>query len=105
VDVLKLTDGIGRGEPVVVKQNDDLYLFLDDLNYTRITNQFQCTNYGIERLEVSDGYYITRSDIETIVDTMSAINNDAGMDALQKYNAMRGDQAYINILAQSWHQP
>jgi hypothetical protein len=105
VDVLKLTDGIGRGEPVVVKQNDDLYLFLDDSNYTRVTNQFRSAGCGIERLEVSDGYYITRSDIENIVDAMSAINNDAGMDALQKYNAMRGDQAYINILAQSWHQP
>jgi len=105
VDILKLTDGIGRGEPVVVKQNDDLYLFLDESNYTRITSQFRSTSCGIERLEVSDGYYITRSDIENIVDAMSAINNDSGMDVIQKYNAMRGDQAYINILAQSWHQP
>jgi len=27
------------------------------------------------------------------------------MDVIQKYNAMRVDQAYLNILAQSWHQP
>jgi len=105
VDGLKLTDGIGRNEPVIVKQNDDLYLFLDDSNYTRVSNQFRSAGCGIERLEVSDGYYITRSDIENIVDAMSAINNDAGMDAIQKFNAMRVDQAYISTLAQSWHQP
>jgi len=29
---------------------------------------FQQTNYGIERLEVTDGHHITRSDIQNIVD-------------------------------------
>ncbi len=52
----------------------------------------------------TDGHYITRADIQTIVDTMSAINNDAGMDVMQKYTAMMNDQQYQNILAQSWHQ-
>jgi len=104
-DVVRMTDGIGQTEPVIVKQDDDLYLFIDANNYMKINSEFTQQNNGIERLEVSDGYYITRSDIETIVDAMSAINNDSGMDVIQKYNAMRGDQAYINILAQSWHQP
>ena len=35
---------------------------------------------------------------------MSAINN-TGMDVIQKFNAMRNDQAYISTLAQSWHPP
>ena len=65
---------------------------------------FNQNNQGTERLEVSDGHYITRADIQTIVDTMSAINNDAGMDVIQKYTAMMNDQQYQNILAQSWHQ-
>jgi len=29
---------------------------------------------------------------------MSAINNDSGMDVMQKYNAMMSDQQYQNIL-------
>jgi hypothetical protein len=68
----------------------------------KITGEFQATNYGIERLEVTDGNYITRQDIQTIVDTMSSINNDSGMDLMQKYTAMMNDQQYQNILAQSW---
>lgn len=59
------------------------------------------TEDGTSRLNVSDGYYVTRQDIEAIVNTMSAINNDTGMDVMQKYNAMMQDQAYIGTLSQS----
>ncbi|MFA5285901.1 MAG: calcium-binding protein, partial [Smithellaceae bacterium] len=104
VDTLQLTDGIAATEPVIVKQNGDLYIFVDGSNYVKIASQFTATTYGIERLEVSDGHYITRSDIESIVNTMSAINNNTGMDVMQKYNAMMQDQAYISTLAASWKQ-
>jgi Ca2+-binding RTX toxin-like protein len=101
-DKLNLTDAT-TAEPVIVKQGNDLYVFTDANNYVKITSEFQATNYGIERLEVSDGQYITRNDIQTIVDTMSAIN-DSGMDVLQKYNAMMESEQYQNILAASWQQ-
>jgi Ca2+-binding RTX toxin-like protein len=104
IDTLKLTDGITTTDPVIVKQNKDLYVFINADNYVKIAAEFQATNYGIERLEVSDGHYITRQDIQTIVDTMSSINNNAGMDVMQKYTAMMADQQYQNILASSWHQ-
>jgi hypothetical protein len=35
---------------------------------------------------------------------MSAINNNTGMDVMQKYNAMMQDQAYISTLAATWKQ-
>jgi hypothetical protein len=35
---------------------------------------------------------------------MSAMNNDSGMDVMQKYNAMMQDQSYISTLAQTWRQ-
>jgi Ca2+-binding RTX toxin-like protein len=104
-DTVKMTDGIAATEPVIVKHNNDLYLFVDSSNYIRMTNQFYQPNYGMERLEVSDGCYITRQDINNIINTMITINSDPGMDVIQKFNAMRNDQLYINTLAQSWHQP
>jgi Ca2+-binding RTX toxin-like protein len=104
VDTLKLTDGITSTEPVIVKQNGDLYVFVNGSNYVKIASQFSATTYGIERLEVSDGHYVTRADIETIVNTMSTINNNSGMDVMQKYNAMMADQSYISTLAQTWRQ-
>jgi hypothetical protein len=103
-DMVKLADGIGTSDPVIVKHNKDLYLFVDADNYVKVASQFLSSNYGVERLEVTDGSYITRQDIENIVNTMSAINNERGMDAVQKFNAMRNDQTYMATLAQSWHQ-
>jgi hypothetical protein len=52
----------------------------------KISIEFQATNYGIERLEVLTVTYISGQDNQTIVDTMSAIN-DSGMYVMQKYNA------------------
>jgi hypothetical protein len=92
--------------PVIVKDGNDMYVFIDSGNYMKIASEFQATNYGIERLEVSDGHYITRADIQTIVDTMSDVNN-TGLDFMQKYNDMiDGEhyQQYKDILAASWHQ-
>jgi Ca2+-binding RTX toxin-like protein len=105
-DTVKMTD-VSKEEPVIVRQDSDLYLFVDADNYIIVTNQLNPDNPngdGIERLEVSDGYYITRSQIVNIIDAMSAINNDSGMDVIQKYNAMRNDTSYIDILARSWNQ-
>ncbi|MDP2755169.1 MAG: putative Ig domain-containing protein, partial [Nitrospirota bacterium] len=61
-DIVKMIDGISTTEPVIVKQNNDLYLFVDADNYMKVTGQFQSANYGVERLEVTDGHYITRQD-------------------------------------------
>ena len=59
VDVLRLMDDIAASEPVIVKHANDLYLFVDGENYVKINGQFTATTYGIERIEVSDGHYIT----------------------------------------------
>jgi hypothetical protein len=40
VDTLKLTDGITETEPVIVKQDGDLYIFVNGTNYVKITSQF-----------------------------------------------------------------
>ncbi|OAG13192.1 beta-roll, partial [Alternaria alternata] len=105
MDTVTMTDGISETEPVIVKQKKDLYLFIDANNYMKVAGQFCQPNYGMERLEVTDGYYVTRADIENIINTMSSINDDPGLDVIQKFNAMRVDHTYINTLAQSWHQP
>jgi Ca2+-binding RTX toxin-like protein len=102
IDALKLTEA-STTDPVIVKDGNDLYVFIDSGNYMKIASEFQQTNYGIERLEVSDGHYITRTDIQTIVDTMNDINN-SGMDIIQKYDAMMNSEDYQNVLAASWHQ-
>jgi Ca2+-binding RTX toxin-like protein len=87
------------------KSNDDLLAFSDIDDYIRVQNQFKTSSYGIERIEATDGYYVSRQDIENIVNAMIDFNNDSGMDVVQRYNNLMDNQQYLGMLAQSWHQP
>ncbi len=102
VDILRLVDGIGQSDPVLVKQNEDLYLFLDKSSCVVVENQFSNADYGVECLEVGGGYYMKRADIENIVNAMSDINDDSEMDVLEKYEALQADLTYVGVLAESW---
>lgn len=100
-DMIKLEQS-QTTDPVLVKDNGSLYVFLDSNNYINITSQFQTATSGIERIEISDGQYITRSDIDTIINAMSDINDNTGMDLMQKFNAMHDDARYWSELAPLW---
>jgi Ca2+-binding RTX toxin-like protein len=102
-DELRLIDS-GKTDPVLVKQGGDLYVMFNGNNCIDIQNQFSNYNDGIEKLQVSDGHYITRADIELIINAMSSINNASGMDIMQKFNAMNENAQYWNLLAVSWKQ-
>jgi Ca2+-binding RTX toxin-like protein len=103
IDTVKLGEGIDKQGLVMFRDGQDLLVFTDDDDYIRVSRQFQA-NYGIERLEVTDGCYITRQDMEKIVNAMIDFNSTQGMDIVQKYNTLRNDQAYQTTLAQTWHQ-
>jgi len=103
IDTIKLGDGIDRQGLVMFRDGLDLLIFTDDDATIRVTRQFQ-VNYGVERLEVTDGCYITRQDMENIVNAMIDFNRTQGMDIVQKYNTLRNDQVYQAMLAQTWHQ-
>ncbi|HOD34350.1 MAG TPA: hypothetical protein PLR20_01900, partial [Syntrophales bacterium] len=103
IDTVRLGEGIDKQAVVMFRDGQDLLIFTDDDDYIRISRQFQA-NYGIERLEVTDGCYITRQDMENIVNAMIDFNSTQGMDIVQKYNTLRNDQIYQAVLAQTWHQ-
>jgi len=105
-NTLKLIEGIGKTDLVIVRQNNDLYIFLDSNNYLRITDQFRSGGsdyYGIDRVTLADGSCLTRQDLDIITDTMSSINNDPVLNVVQKYDVMRANVTYANALAASWH--
>jgi len=106
IDIISLTGGISETDPVLVKNFDKLYIFIDQNNYISVNGQFKDPSHSVmERIQVTDGYYLTSTDINTIINTMSAINNDPGLSLMDKYAAMSASTDYDTILAQSWHQP
>ncbi|MCX5834445.1 MAG: hypothetical protein NTV99_08035 [Deltaproteobacteria bacterium] len=103
IDTVRLGEGIDKQGLVMFRDGLDLLIFTDDDDYIRVSRQFQA-NYGIERLEVTDGCYITRQDMEHIVNAMIDFNSTQGMDIVQQYDTLRNDQAFQTTLAQTWHQ-
>lgn len=102
-DTVKLEPGIDKQGVVMFREGLDLLIFTDDDDHIRVSRQFQA-NYGIERLEVTDGCYITKQDMENIVNAMMDFNSAQGMDITQRYHILRNDPAYHALLAQTWHQ-
>ncbi|PKL51451.1 MAG: hypothetical protein CVV37_06450, partial [Nitrospira bacterium HGW-Nitrospira-1] len=104
-DTVEFGAGITQGDLVFFKDNNDLLIFSDKDNFIRVSNQLSNSNYGIERFEVTDGCYITRQDIENIINAMVDFNSDKGMDIIQRYDNLANNQQYQTTLAQSWHDP
>jgi hypothetical protein len=103
-DIMKMSNDIGKESLVFFKQGNDLMVFISDNDYIKVKDQFSSSNYGIERLEVSDGNYVTRQEIDNIINAMVEFNKDSGMDVVQKYDTLKNDQVYLTMLNQNWHQ-
>jgi Ca2+-binding RTX toxin-like protein len=116
-DTVRL-DGLTRNEIVFSRNGDDLlvltsasdsiqckYNLLASYQYSSTqTGTFTDASPGIERVETSDGYYITRADIINIVNAMVAYNISDTMTTSAQYTNFMGNTDYQAMLAQGWHQ-
>jgi Ca2+-binding RTX toxin-like protein len=104
VDTIQLDEGITKDGIVFFKDNNDLIIGYSNNDFVKVLYQFKGKNYGIEKIEVKDGYYITRLDIENIVNAMIDFTNDKGMSYTEMYNNLLNNQNYTILLSQSWKQ-
>jgi Ca2+-binding RTX toxin-like protein len=116
-DTVRL-DGLTRNEIVFSRNGDDLlvltsandsilckYNLLASYQYSSSqTGTFTDTSPGIERVETSDGYFITRADIVNIVNAMVAYNISDSMTTSAQYTNFMGNADYQAMLAQGWQQ-
>jgi len=66
------------------------------------TGTFTDTSPGIDRVETSDGYFITRADILNIVNAMVSYNISDTMPMSAQYTKFQNDPNYQALLAQGW---
>ncbi|MBU2590588.1 MAG: hypothetical protein KKC21_01015, partial [Nitrospinae bacterium] len=105
LDIVSMSSDISSNDIVFMKEGNDLLIFSNINDFVRVSSEFSSRRYGIERLEVSDGSYVTRQDIENIVNSIAETNVTTGVDFVQQYNNLLNNQTYIASLTQSWHQP
>ncbi len=113
INTIVFGDGIDKDSVEFLKDGSDLVIKVKGTDDSlRIKYWFSWDSYskfqfkfsdGIERIQVKDGYYITRWDIENIVNAMIDFNSDKGMDYMQKYNELINNQQYMTLLSGSWY--
>ncbi len=116
-DTVRL-DGITRREVVFSRNRNDLLvltsrddsirgtynLYASVRTTSAQTGTFTDTSPGIDRVETSDGFYITREDIIRIVNAMVAYNISDTMPMSTQYTNFLNNPVYQSMLAQSWHE-
>lgn len=114
-DTVRL-DGIARGEVVFSRRNGDLLVLTSASDsilcrYNLLESYrsgstpaggFTDASPGIERVETSDGFFISRADILNIVNAMVAYNISDTMTMSAQYASFMNDPNYQALLAQGW---
>jgi len=114
-DTVRL-EGITRQEVVFSRNRNDLlvltsrddsirgtYNLYSSVRYTSTpTGTFTDTSPGIDRVETSDGFYITRADIIRIVNAMVSYNISDTMPMSAQYTNFLSNPVYQSMLAQAW---
>ncbi len=114
-DAVRL-DGIARSEVVFSRRNNDLlvltsaddsilckYNLLESYRYSSAqTGTFTDASPGIDRVETSDGYFVSRADILNIVNAMVAYNISESMTMSAQYASFMNDPNYQALLTQAW---
>jgi len=101
-DINIITINENKENIIFSKNRNDLIIGYSDKDYIKVLYQFNSKNYGIDKIEVKDGYYITRWDIENIVNAMIDFTNDKGMSYAEIYNNLLNNQNFNMLLSQSW---
>ncbi len=102
----KLFFDIDKEKVVIFKDGDDLVVGYSENDFVRVINQFKGETYdeGIEKIQVKDGFYITRWDVENIINAMIDFNSNNEIDYTQKYNELINNQQYMSLIIQSWQK-
>ena len=74
----------GTGELITIKNQDD-------------------ANTKIEKFELNDGSYLTSTDMDKIIQQLSAYSKDHGIH-ITNNTQIQSNQAMMNIVAGAWHQ-
>jgi Ca2+-binding RTX toxin-like protein len=66
-----------------------------------VTNQFR-TDYGIEKVELTNGQFLTNGDINKVIQDINAFATSHGI-ALTSVNDVRNNQDLMTIVSNAWH--
>ena len=100
-DTVKFGEGIVRDDISVFMKGSTLFLQYGDNDIVTVRNQ-KNKKKRIERFELSDGAYLTDTDINQIIQEISAFAVNEGID-MNSANDVRQSEQLMNIVVNSWN--
>lgn len=100
-DLLSFGSGIFKEDISLFANNNDLILEYQGSNQVTIQNQLNGSD-AIEKIQLSDNYYLTNSDIDNLIQQISsyAVNNGIQLTCADDVKA---NEYLSNLVVNSWH--
>jgi len=99
-DTISFDAYVSRDAIAFFEDGTSLRIAYEDSDYITILNQ---DTTGIEKVQLSDGFFLTDSDINKLIQDLTSYANDHGI-SLTSVDDVKGNQELMNIIVNSWHQ-
>ncbi len=102
VDTIKFAEGITQNDVSFTMQHGDMFIqyATDDLIKVQDADD---TRGQIEKVELSNGLYVTNDDINLIIQQINAYGAEKGMDHISN-NDIQNNPDLMNIVSSAWHE-
>jgi len=99
-DTISFDASVSRDAIAFFEDGTSLHIAYEDTDYITILNQDAT---GIEKVQLSDGFFLTDSDINKLIQGLTSYANDHGI-SLTSVDDVKNNQELMNIIVNSWHQ-
>jgi trimeric autotransporter adhesin len=102
MDTIKFGAGITTSDIAFYMNGSNLSIEYGATDKVTINSQSN-SSYAIERFELSDGSYLTNTDINQLIQNITSYATANGI-SINNVDAVRANNDLMNIVASSWHQ-
>jgi Ca2+-binding RTX toxin-like protein len=100
-DRVLFTDDVLRDTVAIYQRGSSLYISYGDMNKTTVGNQTS-PDYGIEKIELSSGQFLTDADVNLVIQQMTAFAANNGI-SLTNVDDVRRNQDLMGMVVNAWH--
>lgn len=104
-DAILLDSTVSKDNIAIYSQNGNMIIdYGENIGVDRVValNHFSDANKKIERIELSDGSYITDSDINLLIQNMTAYANNNAIE-FTGIESVKNNADLMNLVASAWH--
>jgi Ca2+-binding RTX toxin-like protein len=99
-DMIKFNRLVDKDTIAFFQDKSDLHITYGDTDYITVLNQ---NTAGTEKVQATNGWYLTDADINTIIQQITAYTTEHGL-SVTNANDVKNNQELMSIIVNSWRQ-